>query len=726
MTLRTVRAITCILLLSASTLAAWPGHQWETWKQLTTWKRPSMETLQAGHKELIPPLAPGPDAPNGIDGIRAWEARRKQTERAIRAILGQRDAAASRPDSQPARRQFSVESLGIERLPDHTRQRIRIQSDEGDWIPAYVMIPSSVAVPTPGRGTTNAAGRRPAMICLHQTVAQGKDEPAGIKGDPELAFAAELVARGYVCIAPDVIGFGERIPPGAQPYHDSASFYRRYPGWSFMGKMVSDLGRVVDYLETLPEVDPLQIGCIGHSHGAYGTIFGAAFEPRIAVAIASCGLTTFRSDPVPSRWSHLTALIPQIGEYLPKVEDIPFDWQDLCAMIAPRPLYVWYATKDSIFPATENLDALFRDVQKVYGLYGAADDLTWKAFDGEHRFPKEGREHAYRWLGERLFPTPSRATQAADLTPESRRAWQRVIGRTLGTRPERPQSPPEVKLLASEKVNGYERRLIQYDVAPREPVKAYLCIPDKPTPLPGVLVLHQTEKVGKRESAGLAGEPNLAFGADLARRGYITLSPDSISAGERIDAFGPFDTRGHYLRHPNLSAMGKMLADAQVALDLLAHTPGVDGQRLGVIGHSLGAESALMLAAFDERARATIASCGYATMRADPERIRWARDAWFSYMPTLRPVLLQDRLPAWDWDDVLRLIAPRALFQYTAENDQIFKRSISAWEAGETIVPLWNVPSDPHRFVNRKSPGRHDLNVKEEAYQWLDNQLKRP
>ncbi len=145
-----------------------------------------------------------------------------------------------------------------------------------------------------------------------------------------------------------------------------------------MGKMVWDMSRVIDALETLPEVDPLQIGSIGHSHGAYTTLFSAALEPRIALAIASCGFTTFRSDPAPNRWSHLTALIPQLGTWLPEVDTIPFDWQHVCSAIAPRALFVWYGLHDTIFPNTDNLDPLLQDVRGVYGLYGAAGDLTWR------------------------------------------------------------------------------------------------------------------------------------------------------------------------------------------------------------------------------------------------------------------------------------------------------------------------------------------------------------
>jgi dienelactone hydrolase len=219
------------------------------------------------------------DSPEQITTIAGWEKRAGHYRTAIAEILGNPGNAngQTRPTSAP-----QAEILGVEKLDGYTRGHLRIRTGEGDWIPAYLLVPLKLA-----------ATRVPAMICLHQTVAQGKEEPCGIKGDPQLAFALQLVEQGFVCIAPDAIGFGERIRPGGQPYDDSVSFYRKYPRWSFMGKMIADVSCVVDYLRTLPQVDSLQIGCIGHSHGAYGSLFAAAFEPRISATIASCGSPRF-------------------------------------------------------------------------------------------------------------------------------------------------------------------------------------------------------------------------------------------------------------------------------------------------------------------------------------------------------------------------------------------------------------------------------------------------
>jgi dienelactone hydrolase len=373
--------VSLFLAIFARPLDAWEGHDWNQWRQVTTWQKPELRTAQVGRRELVP-LLDGVAA-NRTASVSEWENRRKGIATTIQQILG----APTNLKPQP----LEVRELGAEDLGDYTRRHVTIKSEADDWIPAYLLVPKKLSAP-----------RVPAMICLHQTVTQGKEEPCGMKGDPELAFAVELVKRGYVCIAPDVIGFGERIAPGKQPYDNSLAFYRKHPGWSFMGKMVWDAGRVVDYLESLSFVDPKRIGSIGHSHGAYGTLFATAFEPRIAAAVASCGFTTFRSDPNPERWSHLTALIPQLGFYLPDVSSIPFDWQHVLALAAPRKLFVWYTTKDSVFPRTENLEGLLRDVQRVYGLYRADSALKWESSDGPHKFPGPQRETAYRWLDDNL------------------------------------------------------------------------------------------------------------------------------------------------------------------------------------------------------------------------------------------------------------------------------------------------------------------------------------
>ena len=47
------------------------------------------------------------------------------------------------------------------------------------------------------------------MLCLHQTIAIGKDEPVGLGGNPDLRLRHGARPRGYVALAPDYPNFGE-------------------------------------------------------------------------------------------------------------------------------------------------------------------------------------------------------------------------------------------------------------------------------------------------------------------------------------------------------------------------------------------------------------------------------------------------------------------------------------------------------------------------------------
>ena len=49
----------------------------------------------------------------------------------------------------------------------------------------------------------------PAILCLHQTINIGKEEPAGLGANVDLQYALQLAQRGYVTLAPDYPSFGE-------------------------------------------------------------------------------------------------------------------------------------------------------------------------------------------------------------------------------------------------------------------------------------------------------------------------------------------------------------------------------------------------------------------------------------------------------------------------------------------------------------------------------------
>ncbi|MBI2434052.1 MAG: alpha/beta fold hydrolase, partial [Candidatus Hydrogenedentes bacterium] len=288
------------LLLPALEAGAWPGFTWEQWREITHVERPQATSPQVGQRTLLPLLDPAPGATEKIDTVHAWEMKRARIHTVLNEFVGQPQPMTPPPPS--------ATELGREDAGNYERIHLRIASEADDTIPAYLLLPKE-----------RPESRAPVMIVLHQTQAPGKQEACGMTGDENMAFARELAERGMICLAPDAIGFGERIQPSGQPYDNALDLYRKHPQWSYFGKMNWDMARIVDYLETLGYIDPKRIGVIGHSHGAYGSIMAAVAEPRIALVVASCGYTTLRTDPSPNRWSHLTALLPRLGFYVDDV-----------------------------------------------------------------------------------------------------------------------------------------------------------------------------------------------------------------------------------------------------------------------------------------------------------------------------------------------------------------------------------------------------------------------
>lgn len=362
---------------------------WERWRWITRATRPTITRPQTGSPELLELLNPTGAAIHGVP----WGTRRAGILDVLREFMGSPPAAAAPLDARVLRE---------ERTPTHVRRQVSYRAGTGETIPALLLLPHG------------AQGRLPAVLCPHQTTQEAKREPAGLAGNPEQFTALRLVERGYVTLTWDAIGFGERHDPASGHYGDAVPFYEAYPRWSFLGKMIADASRGIDYLRTLDVVDPARIGCMGHSHGGITTLFTIALDDRIAAGAANCGFDTFRIDGNVFRWSHATALLPKLGFFLrspyinmdlyravpdSEVIQTPFDMHEVLALAAPRPLLLSTSDDDFVFPnAGWSARKSLSRVRPVYGALGAADRLDAVFFSAGHRLPPDILMRAGDWL----------------------------------------------------------------------------------------------------------------------------------------------------------------------------------------------------------------------------------------------------------------------------------------------------------------------------------------
>lgn len=279
----------------------------------------------------------------------------------------------------------------------------------------------------------------------------------------------------------------------------------------------------------------------------------------------------------------------------------------------------------------------------------------------------------------------------------------------------------QVKTTEDLEFPGYLRSRINYFVDDWARVSAWLFVPTDSGPKPALLCLHDQTRLAKDEAAGIEGDPSLAFARRYAEQGYVTLAPDCITTGGRVsDGLPPFDTAMYDKDNPDLSVLGKMLVDHMRAVDVLIEDEAVDEERIGVIGHGLGGVNALMLPAFDERVRCSVASCAFTRMSEDKDAARWARETGFTMLPKLRKAIEKKDLP-FDWEHVLALCAPNPILLLTALNDEVLPNTKSCDKAiskAKTVYKLLGEPQALENFTHKE--GRiMCIDALQKADEWL-------
>ncbi len=266
------------------------------------------------------------------------------------------------------------------------REKIIYETEPGEEVPAYLLIPKKLKSKTP------------AIFVHHQHGAQfhlGKCEVVGLAGHPDQAYAKELAELGYVILAPDAKCFEERTIFGLEgrgvEYYEGMRLILM--GQCFQRRMIWDIIRGIDFLLTRKEVDGNRIGCIGHSLGGQETLFGSVFDSRIKAAVSSCGFSTYKAILRNKVTHNLALYIPGILKYT--------DFPEIASMIAPRPFLILTGSKDGSFPL-DGVQEVYDTARKIYRLYGAEEKLKLVINNIGHGSPDSTREEAYMWLNKWL------------------------------------------------------------------------------------------------------------------------------------------------------------------------------------------------------------------------------------------------------------------------------------------------------------------------------------
>jgi len=258
-------------------------------------------------------------------------------------------------------------------------------ADTGQRVPGTMIQPS-------GRSIVNEGT---VVVYFHQTTepqSAGRKEPAGIEGNPEMAYGVELACQGFVAVGTDYPGFGEYSP-------DTYGLGFK----SVTAQMIWNHLVLLNLLEELGVRSTAKVICIGHSLGGTNAMIFARYSESVRLLVCSGSATTFSSfanlhGGTLSRWSRSDKYMPLIrAEYNDDPTQMPFDIPEILFSFAPHPLVLSSTENDEIFPVLGAEDCA-REVEKEYTRLNVVEKFRFILNPGPHQFDAEARKESYEFV----------------------------------------------------------------------------------------------------------------------------------------------------------------------------------------------------------------------------------------------------------------------------------------------------------------------------------------
>ncbi len=557
--------------------------------------------------------------------------------------------------------------------------------------------------------------RHRAKLSFQLYLPEGKGPfPVFMTQDNHRAWAMVALRRGYACV----------VYAGADSKDDTETFIDAYPDydWSKLVRRAWAAGRCIDYLETVPEVNLEQIVLTGHSRNGKTSLMASALDERIAAVISS---SSGAGGVLPTRYyseQHFGEGIENITRSFPdwfhprwrffvgREHKLPVDLHELVALSAPRSCLLSIAYNDGV-ESSWAMQQTFLSAKSVYAFLGVTEKLnllwrpagheTWPTvierfvdwadaqFDrGDYTFP-ERLIHPWDWDawlasasiaidpnslsdrgGEDVLSLANGSVADDRAAYVKRRAEVReAVHAMLGTPPPGGRAgagtygsePAHIEQVLGRRDAGAGLR--KEDVMFGEYINADVYMPDAWKPdntekHPAILWLHPASHSRGYVAAYRRGEQ--AF-RTMARAGFAVFCYDQVGHGRRIE-----EVEGFYTRHPDWSLLGKMVRDAQEALDAMEAQSYIDAENITIVGYGLGAMVGLHLAAVDDRpARYALAGVPQ-PFKLDPPNSDTGGIRRWSKVDLLVPQLgmfegMESRLP-YDIPDLLAAMAPRPTY----------------------------------------------------------------
>jgi dienelactone hydrolase len=303
---------------------------------------------------------------------------------------------------EPYREFFATEVIGrFEIKPLPPKPRSRKVFDEPKYIGYEVVLDVFPDVISYGilllpKGVKEGE-KRPVVVCQHGLEGRPRDVADPKVNNPAYnQFAVRLAERGFITFAPQNLYIFEDRFRTLQRKANSL-------GKTLFSVIVPQHQQIVDWLKTLPQVDPARIAF-------YGLSYGGKSAMRIPPLVKDYCLSICSADFNEWVWKNASTRSPYSyvwsGEYEIFEFDLgsTFNYAEMAALIAPRPFMVERGHFDGVAPD----ETVAYEFARVYHLYDArlrlSDRCSIEFFVGPHTINGKGTfkflQQHLRWPGE--------------------------------------------------------------------------------------------------------------------------------------------------------------------------------------------------------------------------------------------------------------------------------------------------------------------------------------
>lgn len=192
---------------------------------------------------------------------------------------------------------------------------------------------------------------------------------------------------------------------------------RAADGWGTIGAWAWGNSRVMDWIESRPELDATRVAVLGHSRGGKTALWTGAQDERFAMTISNgsgCGGARLGRARDPKAETIRQILhnfpnwfCPNFAAWIDRDAELPHDADDLMRLIAPRLVYVASGSEDAwAGPAAEK--AAWDAAHDLYRAYGLEERMGYHCHEGPHKLRPDDWEK-FMDFADRHLKAPSTA-----------------------------------------------------------------------------------------------------------------------------------------------------------------------------------------------------------------------------------------------------------------------------------------------------------------------------